>query len=179
MNPTGTGRPAPASRPSRALVRDQYHPYVRPQESGNKTDVRWMAFRREADGRGLMVIADGGEGETMGSYPYLSMSALLLYPGRSGRWSPERPTAFRRASGAGLHLRECGLSADGCRRHHVLGAHGAAEVFTPLRTLQLPIHPQALRGILTLNRANSLQYAIESPARWIRENGTDTTMRTP
>ena len=58
------------------LVADQYHPYVRPQESGNKTDVRWMTFRREGDGLGLMVIAGGGEGETMGEYPHLSMSAL-------------------------------------------------------------------------------------------------------
>jgi beta-galactosidase len=58
------------------LVADQYHPYVRPQESGNKTDVRWMAFRRGSDGPGLMVMAGGGEGETMGDYPYLSMSAL-------------------------------------------------------------------------------------------------------
>jgi len=58
------------------LVSDQYHPYVRPQESGNKTDVRWMTFRRNSDGLGLMVLAEGGEGETMGSYPYLSMSAL-------------------------------------------------------------------------------------------------------
>jgi beta-galactosidase len=58
------------------LVSDQYHPYVRPQESGNKTDVRWMTFRPESGGVGLMVIAGGGEGETMGEYPYLSMGAL-------------------------------------------------------------------------------------------------------
>jgi beta-galactosidase len=58
------------------LVADQYHPYVRPQESGNKTDVRWMAFRRGAEGPGLMVLAGGGMGETMGERPYLSMSAL-------------------------------------------------------------------------------------------------------
>jgi beta-galactosidase len=57
-------------------VSNQYHPYVRPQESGNKTDIRWMTFRRDRDGLGLMVIAEGGEGETMGGYPYLSMSAL-------------------------------------------------------------------------------------------------------
>jgi beta-galactosidase len=57
------------------LVTDQYHPYVRPQESGNKTDVRWMAFRRPDD-TGLMIMAQGGEGEAMGELPYLSMSAL-------------------------------------------------------------------------------------------------------
>lgn len=26
----------------RAMVKDQYYPYIRPQESGNKTDLRWM-----------------------------------------------------------------------------------------------------------------------------------------
>jgi beta-galactosidase len=35
-------------------VADQYHPYVRPQESGNKTDVRWATFRNDK-GDGLMV----------------------------------------------------------------------------------------------------------------------------
>jgi beta-galactosidase len=38
-------------------VRDQYHPYVRPQESGNKTDVRWASLVN-ATGKGLMIVAD-------------------------------------------------------------------------------------------------------------------------
>ncbi|NNM05140.1 MAG: DUF4981 domain-containing protein [Gemmatimonadetes bacterium] len=58
------------------LVTDQYHPYVRPQESGNKTDVRWMTLRRGSDGAGLMVMAGGGEGETIGELTFLSTSAL-------------------------------------------------------------------------------------------------------
>jgi beta-galactosidase len=35
-------------------VWEQYHPYVRPQEFGNKTDVRWMALQNET-GLGLLV----------------------------------------------------------------------------------------------------------------------------
>ena len=35
-------------------VSDQFHPYIRPQESGNKTDVRWATFRN-VDGDGLLV----------------------------------------------------------------------------------------------------------------------------
>ena len=35
-------------------VAEQYHPYIRPQESGNKTDVRWATFRND-EGDGLMV----------------------------------------------------------------------------------------------------------------------------
>jgi beta-galactosidase len=36
-------------------VREQLHPYVRPQESGNKTDVRWLALR-DFEGTGLLVL---------------------------------------------------------------------------------------------------------------------------
>lgn len=35
-----------------AMVADQYYPYIRPQESGNKTDVRWWRVL-DADGKGL------------------------------------------------------------------------------------------------------------------------------
>jgi len=36
-------------------VWDQYHPYPRPQENGNKSDVRWAAFRNE-QGMGLLAV---------------------------------------------------------------------------------------------------------------------------
>lgn len=38
-------------------VSEQFHPYVRPQETGNKTDVRWMAVRN-SKGLGLVFVAD-------------------------------------------------------------------------------------------------------------------------
>ena len=38
-------------------VADQFHPYVRPQETGNKTDVRWAAFTDDV-GSGIMVLGD-------------------------------------------------------------------------------------------------------------------------
>ena len=47
------------------LVSEQYHPYIRPQESGNKTDIRWMSLRNDR-GIGLLVVGD----------PLLSGSAL-------------------------------------------------------------------------------------------------------
>jgi beta-galactosidase len=40
-----------------STVTDQYHPYVMPQEHGNKTDVRWLAVTNE-QGAGVMAIAD-------------------------------------------------------------------------------------------------------------------------
>ncbi|MCG8410776.1 MAG: DUF4981 domain-containing protein [Bacteroidales bacterium] len=41
----------------RATVWEQYHPYVRPQENGNKTDVRWLVLS-DKNGNGLMFIGD-------------------------------------------------------------------------------------------------------------------------
>lgn len=41
----------------RQLVADQYFPYIRPQESGTKTDVRWWKLT-DIDGRGLMIRSD-------------------------------------------------------------------------------------------------------------------------
>jgi beta-galactosidase len=38
-------------------VSEQSHLYVRPQETGNKTDVRWLALT-DVDGVGLMAIGD-------------------------------------------------------------------------------------------------------------------------
>jgi beta-galactosidase len=39
-------------------VADQYERYVRPQENGNKADVRWAALT-DAKGKGLLVVTDG------------------------------------------------------------------------------------------------------------------------
>jgi beta-galactosidase len=36
-------------------VMDQYHPYIRPQENGNKTDVRWVALTK-GEGTGLLAV---------------------------------------------------------------------------------------------------------------------------
>lgn len=48
-----------------STVREQYVPYVSPQENGNKTDVRWSALRNR-EGVGLLVIGE----------PQFGMSAL-------------------------------------------------------------------------------------------------------
>ncbi|WP_230206949.1 glycoside hydrolase family 2 TIM barrel-domain containing protein [Novosphingobium sp. Gsoil 351] len=41
-----------------ATVAEQYHDYTRPQETGNKTDVRWFALR-DTHGTGILVTGDG------------------------------------------------------------------------------------------------------------------------
>lgn len=40
-----------------ASVQDMFFPYVRPQESGNRTDVRWVTLT-DGDGFGLAVVAE-------------------------------------------------------------------------------------------------------------------------
>ena len=41
----------------RQLVKDQYYPYIRPQESGTKSDIRWWKLT-DIDGRGLAIRSD-------------------------------------------------------------------------------------------------------------------------
>lgn len=41
----------------KTTVADMYVPYIRPQENGHRTDVRWLALSR-SDGSGLLVVAD-------------------------------------------------------------------------------------------------------------------------
>ncbi|KGJ88393.1 glycoside hydrolase family 2 TIM barrel-domain containing protein [Colwellia psychrerythraea] len=48
-----------------STVAEQYHPYIRPQEVGNKTDVRWLEITNE-EGFGLAIEGEG----------LLNMSAL-------------------------------------------------------------------------------------------------------
>lgn len=48
-------------------VADQYVPYLRPQECGNKTDVRWAKLTR-SDGRGLRI--DGAKAVELNALPY-------------------------------------------------------------------------------------------------------------
>ena len=50
-------------------VWEQYHPYVRPHENGNKTDVRWIALTND-EGIGLMAVG----------MPLLSASAHQFLP---------------------------------------------------------------------------------------------------
>ena len=52
----------------RQTVKEQFHPYVRPQETGNKTDIRWFSMMKN-NGSGFRIYSD----------QLLSMSALHYY----------------------------------------------------------------------------------------------------
>ncbi len=58
------------------LIKDQYYPYIRPQESGNKTDIRWAKLTRK-DGTGIMIAAT----DTLLNLNVLPYAPDQLYPG--------------------------------------------------------------------------------------------------
>ncbi len=58
-----------------STVAEQYHPYIRPQETGNKTDVRWLTLT-QTTGYGLKV-----SGEQPLSFSALNYQAEDLDPG--------------------------------------------------------------------------------------------------
>lgn len=73
------------------LIKDQYYPYVRPQESGNKTDVRWARITGK-DGSGIMIASI----DTLLNINALPYSAEQLFSGpqkqqkHSGELEPDK-----------------------------------------------------------------------------------------
>jgi beta-galactosidase len=57
-------------------IADQYYPYIRPQESGNKTDVRWAKLIRQ-DGSGITIMST----DTLLNIEALPYSPAQLFPG--------------------------------------------------------------------------------------------------
>ena len=51
-----------------SVATDAYEPYVRPQENGHRTDVRWMALS-DKRGNGLLLVADDVFEMNVSSYP--------------------------------------------------------------------------------------------------------------
>jgi len=41
----------------KATIAEMYVPYIRPQENGHRTDVRWLALTTD-NGTGLLIVAD-------------------------------------------------------------------------------------------------------------------------
>ena len=93
-------------------VNGLHHVYGRPQENGNRTDVRWVRFTDE-NGNGLEA-----KGE-----PLIDFSAWQLHPG------PTRAGEARlRALAAGFYHGEPRLAATRCGRSRFLGRAHVAPV---------------------------------------------------
>ncbi|MHA2035253.1 MAG: glycoside hydrolase family 2 TIM barrel-domain containing protein [Promethearchaeota archaeon] len=51
------------------FVENLIHPYVRPQENGNRTDVRWVTLTNN-NGNGLLISDKGGTNLSISAWPY-------------------------------------------------------------------------------------------------------------
>ncbi|MFX1379656.1 MAG: glycoside hydrolase family 2 TIM barrel-domain containing protein [Promethearchaeota archaeon] len=51
------------------FIEDLIHPYIRPQENGNRTEVRWATLTNK-DGEGLLVSDVGGKFLNISAWPY-------------------------------------------------------------------------------------------------------------
>lgn len=69
----------------RQSVAEQFYPYIRPQETGNKTDIRWWKMLTTS-GQGLMVVADVPFSASALNY---SIAALDEGPYKRNGHSPE------------------------------------------------------------------------------------------
>ncbi|MBB1405194.1 DUF4981 domain-containing protein [Pseudoalteromonas sp. SG44-5] len=84
------------------LVKDQIHHYVRPQENGNKTDVRWMALKAD-HGLGLLVVGD--QVLNTSAWPY-KQSDIDFIAGKDGEESASGLVPVTSKHGAEVPMRD-------------------------------------------------------------------------
>jgi beta-galactosidase len=101
-------------------VREQFHPYIRPQETANKTDVRWMAVHDEY-GNGLLIA-----GRELLNGAALHFLPEDLYPGLEKGQTHASELEERDLTAVHIDMQQMGL---GC-----INSWGAM----PLEKYQLP-----------------------------------------
>ena len=106
-------------------VAAQFHPYIRPQETGNKTDVRWMYLSRE-DGAGLLI--SGAQPLSMSAWHY---RAEDLDPGLKKGQTHHGELKERQLTTLNIDWKQMGLGGDDS-----WGAH-------PMAKYKLPYQPYA------------------------------------
>jgi beta-galactosidase len=113
----------------RSTPADLYYPYIRPQENGNRTDTRWVAFR---DSTGVGLAAIGMPTLDWSALPFLT-DDLDEGSRKTGRHTYDLPT--RDLIAIHLDYRQMGVGGD--------NSWGAQ----PLEQYQIPIesHSWALR----------------------------------
>lgn len=104
-------------------VSAQFHPYIRPQETGNKTDVRWMCLSRK-DGMGLLIT--GAQPLSMSAWHY---KAEDLDPGQEKGQTHHGELKERQLTTLNIDWKQMGLGGD-----NSWGAH-------PMAKYKLPYQP--------------------------------------
>jgi hypothetical protein len=93
-----------------STVTDQYEPYVRPQDNGYKSDVRWVAFFG-ADGKGVKFSA--GDPMFVQALRF-SREDLQYSRHQNGQQRRYRPLVPRKEVCLNLDLRQLGLGGGSC-----------------------------------------------------------------
>ncbi|MFP1132439.1 glycoside hydrolase family 2 TIM barrel-domain containing protein [Asticcacaulis sp. W401b] len=113
-------------------VRAQYHDYARPQESGNKTDVRWLSL---SDATGFGVRVSGAQPLSVNALPF-PYEDLYMRP--QGTWKSSDITL--RGDGSLLvDIAQAGVGGD----------TGWNSIGRPLVKYRIPLQPVSYRFRLT------------------------------
>ena len=102
----------------RSAVADLSFPYERPQETGTRTDTRWVALSSRGTGVGLLVVG----------LPTFEFSAYPNAARGLRRRSEEDAAAQHRRAASRLRDAEHRLGPDGARGRHQLGRASAPSV---------------------------------------------------
>lgn len=88
-------------------IKDQFYPYVRPQETGNKTDVRWAKLTKK-NGRGFWVKSDS-KLLNISALPY---SPEQLFPGVDKKQTHPEELTFDKHTHLHIDLQQLGIGGD-------------------------------------------------------------------
>ena len=94
-----------------STVTGQYVDYIRPQDNGGKTDVRWAEFTDPADGRGVRVSSDGPFFLQALHFTHDDLDQSRHRPGDPRRYNPLRP---RKETVLTVDCRQTGLGCNNC-----------------------------------------------------------------
>ena len=125
-----------------STVTEQWTNHIRPQETGNKEDVRWLAVTTNT-GKGLLYAAPGGMATTVGHW-----RAEDIYTSRSNRKGHPYEVTFPRATVVSLDAWNRALGNASCGPD-VLDKYERKLVQTPFCFMIMPILEASSDTILT------------------------------
>ena len=94
-----------------STVTDQYVDYIRPQDNGGKTDVRWVEFTDPADGKGVRIESDEPFFLQALHFTREDLDQSRHRPGEPRRHSPLQP---RKETVLTVDCRQTGLGCNNC-----------------------------------------------------------------
>ena len=140
-----------------STVTEQWTNFIRPQETGNKEDVRWLAVTTNA-GKGLMYAAPNGMATTVGHW-----RAEDIYASKSNRKGHPYEVTFPRATVVSLDAWNRALGNASCGPD-VLDKYERKLTQTPFCFMIMPILEACSDTILT--QRGSLGLPVSQPVRF-------------